>query len=807
MLFFKIFVQSWRMIRSYKLYSIINVLGLSFSLVCVLVLSKYIWREFTTDGFHPSLERLYFMTSQGKLDNVEYLDFFEDPNNCRDIDINHVPEVECFTQIIPITEEVTIGSRKVKMDLLVTDSNYFEIFGFPLLAGDLSTVLVSPDQVVISTSFAHKFFGKENPLGKSIQVFDKTYTISGITNKVPYNSSFESDLLVPVHSRTRWTTLSIGIYRLYPNSNVSALNERIKIPLKFYPRDVNESIYQFRPFKGYYLRGVHCYSPTIKQGNLRNLYLLGMIALTVLFIGILNFINIYTITLLRRGKELGIKKVFGVGGKIMMTQFLMENLLLIFGAVLVALLFFVLLHNYIEGKLNMSIVCNPEFDIPLILGILFLLPFCTTIYPFLKYHYNSPITSIKDLRTSSRHSGQGRSLFLVIQYIMTVAVIIVSLVFMRQLQFMLNADLGYEKDHIVKAAFLKRPSYTQIYQTEEEWEEARNNSNIKNALLVNELKRNPYIEEWSCNDSPNSLRVSEDYSISVQGTDHWIKYALMNCDAGTFNMYGFRLKEGRMFHDSLDYFGSNTLIINETAKKMLGIDRLGSVLKSSHPMWWSDGTPDPQIYTVIGVIEDFRFEHLSRSVGPVLLSYDNDRDYLEDREVSVKIVPGKEPEVLKTLEDLYHKVNEGGEFTCSFISDEIASTYHEDRQITRVYSVFAIIAILISSMGLFSLSLYDVKQRTREIAIRKVNGATVFEVLSLLSLRYYKLLLLSYLLALPLSLWIVSDYLSDFAVRAPLSWWIFALAAIITGLVSLLTLWWQIWRAAIANPANAVKVE
>ena len=804
MMFFKLFSQSWRMIRSYKLYSAVNVLGLSFSLLCVIVLSKYIWRECNTDAFHPEIDRLYFTAARGERDRVEYLQFFEDRNHCIDIDINAVPEVERFTQLIGMNEDVTVGERKVKVDLIVTDSNYFRIFGFPLSVGDPAAVLASPDRVVVSEPFARKLFGDENPLGKSLRVFDKEYTVGGITEKVPYNTSFEADLLVPVHSREEWMYMSVGVFRLYPGSDVEALNDRIGIPLKLSPYDDYGTIFQFRPFKGYYLNGVRSYGEMIKQGKPFNLYLLGAIASIILLIGVFNFVNIYTITLLRRGKELGVKKVFGVKGSTMVAQFLAENLILVFGAVVSALFLFFLLRGYIGEKLDIDMVWNPEFDIPLISGIVFLLPFCTSFYPFLKYRY-TPVVSLQHLRGSGRYAG--RSAFLVAQYVMTIAVVIISLVFMRQLHFMLDADLGFEKDHIVKAVFLKRPSYTRIYRTDEEWQKHIDDLNYRNALLASELSRNPYVITWSCSDSPNLLHVSENQTMRSKESGNEIKFAMLECDDATFGMYGFRLKEGRMFNDSLDHFTSNTLIVNETARRMLGIEKMGAVLESSHPLWWSHGKADPKTYTVVGVIEDFRFAHLARSVDPVLLNYGGDRGYLEDREISVKIVPGKEAEALEMLEELYRRINDGGEFAYSFVSDEIEAAYREDRRVTRVYGLFAVIAVLISSMGLFSLSVYDVQQRYREIAIRKVNGATVAEVVRLLSLRYYRLLALAYAIAVPLAVWAASDYLAGFAVRAPLSWWIFGAAALITASVSLVTLWGQTWRAATENPAKAMKTE
>ncbi len=367
---------------------------------------------------------------------------------------------------------------------------------------------------------------------------------------------------------------------------------------------------------------------------------------------------------------------------------------------------------------------------------------------------------------------------------------------------MLNYDNGYRTKDIIKVQFL-RNDYA-LDDTNEQAKAKRKKQRQLDNIITTKMNESPLFTDWAYGKSPYEYREPHT-QFKFQEKKQMVVYN--NIDERYMKIYDLQMVEGRSWNDSIDHFGTYDLIINETAKKIFGITDIATAkLQPESRLWWSSDMPDMDknpAYNIVGIVKDFQIGHLSQATLPLVFAYDIGYRY---ERLTAHIVPGKRQEAIRFLQKL-HEETVGGEFIYSFVEDEIKAIYKEDQKLTNIYTVFALIAILISSLGLFGLSLFDVQQRYREIAIRKVNGATTSIIMQMLLRKYYKLLAIAFIVATPVTWLAIHKYLESFAHKASISWWLFAAALLLTGTISLLTLVWQIRKAARTNPAEAIKSE
>ena len=452
-----------------------------------------------------------------------------------------------------------------------------------------------------------------------------------------------------------------------------------------------------------------------------------------------------------------------------------------------------------------SIPVKPDlkFDLLLSLIILFGLPLITSIYPFLRYNYSSPITSLRSVSVGG-HSIVSRAFFLFVQYIITFCLIVVSLYFVRQLYTMLHADLGYRAKDIISCQFLSHETQNRRYASDEEWQKEHDLEQHKEQVIKQKMNACPLFVTWSYGEIPINLEPYINLEAD-NGEKH--KVALMNADKEYMDMFGLKLKEGREWNDK-DQFAQYKMIINETAKKLFQIKNIEEAsLQPESRLWWSMGIDEGKNppFEIVGVIEDFRTGHLAKGDAPLAILYDKGDN--PTNPLIATIVEGKRKEAVDFLKELHDEVLGQGEFDYSFVEDEVKKLYDEDKRATQIYVTFAGLAICISCLGLFGLSLYDIRQRYREIALRKVNGATGKQVALLLVRKYLYILGAAFAVAIPLAYYIIHDYTKDFTVKAPVGVDIFITGFILTLIISLGTLLWQVRRAVRINPALIMKSE
>ena len=788
----KIILLAIRSLSRFRLYTLINILGLAMSLACVIILCRYIHREVNTDHFIKDLDRVYYTVLDRNTDKQPFIASRSD-EALPDIESEAV--VEISSTFIPMAQDrISYNDKKFNVRLLAVDSNYLKIVTYPILRSSRNTLFTQPDEAVLTRDFARKVFGDTDPIGKTIvHASGNIATVTGILDEPGTHVSYPFDLLVSAGLQENWRRLSTQLVRLKPNTNADALNKRLDhyTDVQSWRSGIRMQLYPLKKF--YFDKQIRCYYDACQKGNHSHIVILSIVAMLLLIVGVFNFVNIYTVLMLKRAREFGMKKVFGANIRQVAVQLYLENLFMTTIALFIAWIFIELSRDFVNGLLGIPFISNMSFSILLSLGILFLLPVVTSVYPFIRYNYSAPITSLRSINRSGG-STVSRSIFLGLQYTITITLIVVSIFFIKQLNFMLNADLGYRTEHILKAQLLHSPN------SEKEAEEARRKAKLIHQRISTSPLFDPFIfGEPPCSDTHYTT------PIKVPGGE-FKDIVCKSVSDDYFKLFNIQLKDGRLWNKGNESYTDCNVIINETAQKLFNIKSPdNAVLEAERPFIFSsmeefNKTPK---YNVVGIVKDFSTGHLSKATLPMMFYYYED----DPRHPFIAYIPdGKEQEAIAYLKQLYEET-EGDEFEYTFVSDEVRNMYDKDKQVTGIYTVFAIIAILISSLGLFGLSLFDVQQRYQEIAIRKVNGATTFSMMKMLLLKYYMLLGIAFLVAAPIAWLAISRYLEDFAHKAPVSWWIFAVALLITAGISLATLIWQIRKAAQTNPAKAMKSE
>ena len=792
----KILVYAIRFLSRSKAYTIINLLGLAFSLACCIILMRYIHRELTVDDFEGK-ERIFIVTNEyesrqpnfGNIDGYGSKPFTDEQGHSA---------IEASADFHIMNDDfITKDERKYNCQTMIVSDNFLDILPFHLISG--KRTMESPNDVIISQKFAQKLFGNEHPIGQTfLSSANKMVTVVGVADTESPRSSFEFELLLPIsHKGSEWSLMFYTLARIKPGYDYQALNQKEEIV------DLSAQNFSIQPFRSqlFPLKDFY-FNTTIddlwaRHGNKQNVIVLGIIIILLLGVGLFNYTNIHTVLTLKRGREFGIKKVFGAGKGPVFVQLWTENLLIVFAALMFTGLLVEVVSVLLTSWLDMKeLAPDYTFTLTVMGGFLLLLPLLVTIYPFLRYALSAPITSLRSVNISGR-SIVSRSIFLMMQYILTFSLIVLSLFAIKQLHGMLHADLGFRTKDIMQCTFL---NYNSSMDFNEMWKQ----NSQRAAQIVEKLESSPLVEQWDFARSP--LELSPFVSMKKKDSENpYVDAAYGYYSRKFFEMLEIPAKEGRLWIDSLDMrvqFPTELILINETAKKVYGITDISTETLTGTPGY-------PRQYKIVGVIGDFQVRHLSQKPFPLVCAYQSNKYYESrmDGKVYIKFHPANKQKLIAYMTEVHREVMGEGEFEYTFLEDEIHRLYEEDYRNASIYTIFALIALLISCLGLYGISLYDVRQRYREIALRKVHGASLRDLLLLLTKRYAYLIMGSFVVSIPLSYAAIQYYVQDFAYQEPASWWLFAIAALITTGISFATLIGHTLKAASINPAIVMKSE
>ena len=782
------------LVRS-KSYTLINLLGLAFSLACSIILMRYIHRELTVDTHCVDRENIYgvIYSMEGNI-SLASVDNERHDSICID-----ESTVEARARIIMVENEYVVyqGHRYIG-HVIAADSTYFDLFPFQAIQGNLS--LSNPESALLMEGFAKRIFGKENPIGKVLRYSNgKDIVVAGVLKEPTNKRSLQFDMILPTGLCQSWGRIPTDFLRFTSDEAIQQANLSGQYPRYVNPHatqwDTRKFTFSLIPLKEAYWNQSLMYqtAPIMGvSGSRSHLYVLEAICLLIFLAGCINFVNLYLAIMQKRSKIYMLRRVFGADGKALFKHIYTENFLLIASALLVAWLLIEISQVPIGQMLDTTFTYTP-FDAWISMGILGLLPGMISVYAFWQCRRKLPIVSIRGIGEVSRRLGS-RMAFLGMQYIMTFLLVIVSLYFNKHLQYLLNTRPGFRTEGIIEAKLIYESNDSGSYNAE--YREAR-----KKAIshIDSQLNQCPDIEQWTA--IPWSI-IGFDYRTNYsKGEGETYQMNQFIATPEFFEIFDIPVLEGIIpkvgDDDRLLY-----QIANRSAMKVLGYDSCKNAILYNEDM--RRLMPEHASSTISGVVEDYFDRHISLGIRPTIFNITN---YYSGEVYQIACRPGKVEAVIDYLKNVEKEVYGASDFEYSLVADKVSKLYQEDKRVAGIYTLFSGIAILIICLGLFGISLFDIRQRYREIAIRKVNGAGLKDLYRLLFRKYLTVLGASFVVAAPLAYYLIYRYTADFAVKAPIGIGIFALALLLISLISMGTLWWQIRKAANIDPATVMKTE
>lgn len=787
----KTLLYAFRIITRMKAYTAICILSLVVSLAGTVMLVRYIHQELTVDHCMKDKERMFLLTRYVIPTGESMLrDTYADFRGQGEVTVLNHPAVEAYTNIAFLPNaEVEKDRHYFSARAIVADSVFFRLVSFRPAYG--ATDCLSSNDVILSREFAEKLYGRQNPVGQKLSYGGKVLTVTGVMERPSTKTSLVFDMILSRQLHRRWWDNDrFSLVRLHRAEDCDIVNSWqpiIEEHLRYRLISLEEFYYNPLYNVGQSEYATASMSP---KGDRNSLRILSVVAVLLFFVGVFNYQNLYLVIMQKRGLEFGVKKVFGAGRWTFFKQLYIENFLL---AALAGL--FIGMIVEISDKLfvhvfDIPIWNNPSFNAVLGLGMLFGFPLLSMLYPYSHYLYSRPVSSFKQIRQAN-HSPFSRNIFLSLQYVITFFLIVVSVYFAKQLHEMLHADLGFHTRDIVRCMVLPPENRENLFRDMDELNQWFASNKAKQERVIQELNASPHIESW-CNTDIFNTQLIEVFNEDMEDSFHRMYFHLLNPD--NMKVYGLELVEGVSTGSEMD------VIINESAARRLGIVDL------QKPVYLKIDKGGDN-YPVVGILRDYRIEHLGKEAQPMVYFLSESGRTQINTSLFIRCKPGKKKEVMDMLFKLRNEVAGEGELRYSFIEDEIVRLYENDRRVVTVYLLFSSLAIIVSCLGLLGLSMFEIRLRYREIALRKVHGAQTKDIVRLILRRYLFILGLSALVAFPLTIGFLHWYMKDYAYRTSLSWWIFVVALLIVSVVSFGTLFWQIHKAANINPAEVMKRE
>lgn len=788
-----------RNIRQHPLYAFINIFSLAIGLAACLVIYLFISDERTFDGFHSKKGNIY------RLDEIQNFT----GTNTQKVALSMAgmgPTIAAeFPEVISYTRYWNRGKQLLEIEegrilldnIVMVDSTFLDIFDFKMLYGDPVTALDEPNSVVITRSTGEKLFGTDRDLlGRLVKNQDRQLKITGILEDVPENSHLQFDVLISMTTVTRenpnfnnrWGGNFLNTYFLLnPGVDIKSMEEKFPAYLRRHidEPDINKYYVLFLQ----QLPDVHLASTDIEHdyNNYRKfngeyLDVFAIIGFFILLIAGVNFMNLTTARASHRWKEIGVRKTVGAKTNQLFVQFIFESILLasfaLALALLLDLLFIPLLNLTIDRKLTMFSFLEHPLDLLLVVGGTFFLGILTGIYP------SFYMTSYHLSRAMKGGTGEGKSIFrsslVIVQFGLAMAMIVSTLVVVQQLSYMKNKDIGFSKEQMMLV-------------------EMNQESNQKFETLKTELQKSRFVEGVTASGQRLGNNFHQ-WGFKVKSDTGIVNLtpSNVNVDYDYLKVYGIRLKEGRGF--SRDFLTDNGLafVINESLARELNIKQ--TIGTSAGHGWY----PDDSLGTIIGVSEDFNFNSLHHKINTLSMVVHPEWGY---DEMSIKISGEDIPSAITEIKKLWENQVSSFPFEYSFLDEHFAQLYRSDQQMSAVVTAMAILAILISCMGVFGLSAITTSRKTKEIGIRKVLGATETQITVLLSRNFATLIILSFVLAVPATWWLLTEWLRTFAYRIEINPLIFFLGGFLSLLIALTTISYHTIRSARENPIKALRYE
>lgn len=785
---------AWRNLMKNKVFSFINIAGLAIGITVCIMIFLYVMNEFSVDRFHASGKNIYRVFRN-----------FDDNGMKRKVSFVAAPYGPTlksdFPDVVKSTMRVEPGNSLIRYGeksfnekkLIFADTSFFSFFTFPLLQGNPATALSDPYSVVLTQKTAQKYFGNENPLGKVLEMDEsQPVKVTGVIKDIPPNSTLDFDMVMPLTQHYGFENFDkFGSNRLYTyvmlNNHVNKDQFEKQLP-QFMEKYMGQAM--IKAGKKYELQLVPLFesyftppNPTdsTKTGDKNVVYIFLSVAVLILLIACINFMNLSTIRSVERGKEVGIRKVMGALRNNLIWQFIGESVLLTAISCILAVGLLLALMPSFNSLLDNAL----PFATILVPVLLFLPPIVIIVgflaggYPAAILSSFSPIQALKGKLRLGKSGAFFRQVLVVLQFSISVLLIICTLVINRQMNFIKEKDLGYDQEQVVIVPIDNMDIFT------------------KKELFKRDLQNRKEIAAVSMmTGEPGGYFDGMSFKVEGKGDELW-KFKTEFADFEFVKTLGLKIVAGRDFSAQFPTDSTDAALINQTAAAELGFTPDQAIGK-----WIQNTSRDSIGRRIIGVVQDFNFLSLKEKIIPLVIAPNPGR-----RVVVAKLNAGNIESGIAAMKDAYKKIAPAYPFDYTFLDQKFDQLYKADLRQRTILSLFSGLAIFIACLGLFGLSSFTTAKRIKEIGIRKVLGSSIRSIVLLLSKDLLKPVLLAALIAIPVSYYLMYNWLQNFAYHTALHWWIFAGATAITIVIALLTISYKAIQAALLNPAKSLRVE
>jgi putative ABC transport system permease protein len=784
--YFKI---AFRNIRRNSTYSILNISGMAIGMASAILILLWVQDEWSYDRHIKNADNIYRVIENQNPSGGESSLFAVSPGELTKALKEEYPEIIRSSRYEPHSElRLKKGNEFMHEKAVATvDKDFLKMFNIEFVEGDINSALNEPHNVVLTEEMAFKYFGNEDALGKTLtESLGYQVTVTGIIKKT-HNSHLSFDFLVPIELIKErgapindWQFLCYNYIELSKGTDNKLLNSKIRDYLKKHIKGSDSQIF-LQNIKKIHLFSSRKYTYDISgHGDIASVRILSLISVFILLIACINFMNLSTAQSARRAREIGVRKVAGAGKRRIVTQFLGESMLIVLLAHAIAMILVELLLPGYKNLIGKQLVVNYQ-SAGLYIGLITMVLFCGLLagsYPAFYLSSLKSLDTMKGIINKNPGNVQFRRVLVIFQFSLSVLLIICTLIVGKQLRYLQNMKLGFDKDNIGYFQFPAAP-----------WDP-------KLKTLKNELLNNPDIV------SVTKIFINYSNPLNIEGTTGGFKWEgkkegddvlfyTLGADEDYAKTFQLELKEGRFF--SSDFSTDNSaVVINEQAAKIMGFKNpLGEIIV----------TPQGTRLNIVGVVKDFHFKSLHYKIEPLIMQLGASNTFF------IRMKPDKITSIVEFVKKTYNSFKPDIPMEFHFLDDDYDNLYWTEKRMSKIFGYFSFLAIIISCLGLIGLSSFMTIRRTKEIGIRKINGAKAIEIFSLLSGEYIIWVCISIVIACPVAWYAMNKWLQNFAYRIDLSWYVFALAGVIALLIALLTVSFQSYKAAGKNPVEALRYE
>jgi putative ABC transport system permease protein len=780
---------AWRNLRRHKAFSLINILGLAIGMTCSIFILLWVQHETSYDKFHANADRIYRVVAEAS-GFTAAVHPAAMPAELR----AKMPEVQNTVRVSQHRGHTfQIDNRKFEeTNLLYVDSTFLQVFSYPLLKGERNKVLLRPDGIILTEALATKYFGSGNPIGKILKKDNSTnVVVTGVFKNISTPSHLKFDAVMPISAiaqsdwdlkNNAWDNFNYYGYLLLnkplTKDGIKKFNARMETLYKTHvPEKDLKVTFNMQPLTDIHLRS-RFQVDVSGHGDIQYVNIFFVVAVFILIVACINYMNLATARSERRAKEVGLRKVVGADRKQLIGQFLGESMIVTLLALTIAIAAVYLLlptFNYIAGKEIHFNILEGKWLAGIAL-IAFITGIVSGSYPALFLSGFQPVKVLKGSRIVVGGNKFFRNCLVVTQFVVSIILLAGTVVVYQQLKFIRGMNLGFDKSNLV---------YT--YMKGEMW-------NKKDALK-NELRNNPLTKDFAIlNEVPIDL-TSGTVSVEWEGKapNSQVVFPTLHVSEEFFEVFKMKMLAGRPFSKDFPSDTSN-YVLNEKAVRVMGMTVDNAVGKQIS-LWKTKGT-------IVGVVKDFNFKPVQQPIEPMILALNRWGGI-----VVVRTPPGKTAQSIAALEKIATAVDPAYPFTYDFLDQKIANLYQGEQRMGTLFNVFAILAIVISSLGLYGLSAFMAEQRTKEIGVRKVLGASIPNMVVMLSKGFTKLILIAVVIAVPVAWWAISNWLESFAFRININWTIFVGSSLAALAIAWATVSYESIKAALANPVKSLRNE